>query len=647
MKLKLIIITIIIQKMKLKKYLMGILGVAALAACSSDMPVDNGVESPVIGTGDNFLSVAIEMPVSSGSRAITDSFDDGSEKESEITNIVFFFFDEAGNCIEVQKIDNPDFMKPAVPSQNPNITNYGTVEVRLKAGLKYKKVGVALNSPVQNATALKSQISSISDFLARTYDYVEKVGKDGSGQVMSNSIYYDMEKASENPTVDKKVDVIEITEKNIYTSAQKSNIDKLIENGEKKYVEIFVERVLARIDVTEATFDMSKYYVIKENGVEKKTITVYDHVNGTSEEILVRPVVKGMILNVLTPKTALVKPLQLGEVGYGVGDGLYKDFKWNDPDNKRSYWASTAFVDESDMKYFSWNDAVAQTAKQFSQYVHPNTQDYKPIISNEGSSLNTKIMVVAELHEFDKDTNEEKNAIDLVMFGADYMLSSKFLPYVANLVNRDIRNIDWDTADLKLDDDITLSDDQKKMIKTVVNNSFLNDKGYQAADFKLQIAESTHNNTYGDEDWAANVLFNNDEYIPDLNGELPDVEGLSSSLAYYIKNVIKDTRDATMTRINSNRIMYWCGGRTYFYTNIRHQGFMGLTGDSDSNFLYGVVRNHIYKVNLQGVYGLGTPVIDPSKPINPDRPNDDRPSYIKAKINILPWRVVTNNATIH
>lgn len=629
--------------MELKKYLVGLLIAMALSACSSDNPADNGPDAPDVWKGDNFLSVAVEMAVSSGSRTTTDNglYNDGTDKESQIDNIVFFFFDEAGNCIEVQKFDDPVFMDPAKPSLNPNITNYGVVEVRLKAGLTYSKVAVALNSPVQNATELKSQINSISDLLARTYGYADKVGSDGSRQVMSNSIYYNMDKPGDTPVDSKKVDVISITSKNIYSSAQKNNIDQLIASGEKEYVEVFVERVLARVDVTEASFDMTKYYVYEENDKQVKDITVYDHVNGTSSEIAVRPVVKGMILNVLAPKTALVKPLHIDEVGYGVGDGEYKNFQWNDPDNKRSYWASTAFLDENEMYYFSWNQAVARGSQAFSSYIHPNTQDYKPVLANEGSSLNTKLMVVAELHKYEE--NEDKGALDLVMFGADYMLSDDFLSHVANLVNKDIRNIDWDYADLNLGA-VTLTEEQKQGIITAVNNAFVS--GYQGKDFKLDIAEATNTNAYGDEDWAAKVSIVGGISVPGITG-LPDVPGLDNGLLNPVTDVIKNTITATMNRINTNRILYWKGGRTYFYTNIRHQGFTGLVGNGTTDFLYGVVRNHIYKINLNGIYGLGTPVIDPAKPINPDRPNDGRPGYIKAKINILPWRVVTNNATIH
>ncbi|MDE5997034.1 MAG: fimbria major subunit [Muribaculaceae bacterium] len=635
--------------MKLNKFLMGIIGAVAFLSCSSENPVENGSDSPELGQGENFISVAIEMPASAGSRAAnTDPFDDGTPNESKVENIVFFFFDDADNCIEVQKVDNPKFENPAKPSQNPNITNFGTVEVRLKAGLDYKKVGVALNSPADNATVLKNQIKSVSDYLARTYDYAKGVKNDGSGQVMSNSIYFDMLKASDLPSNDKKVDVIKITSKNIYSSAERDKIDQMIAKKEKDYVEIYVERVLAKIEVGVPDFNMEEYYIIGEKDEHKKTITVFNHVDGTSREVIVRPEVKGMILNVLAPQTALVKPIIIDEVGYVKAASDYKAFQWNDPDNKRSYWASTAFLGAGAMKYYSWNNANNKNINRdeggLAEYIHPNTQDFEPIAKNEGSSLNTKIMVVAELQEF-KDGSDKGSPIDLVMFGADYMLAEDFRNYVASLVNRDIRNIEWTNDMLGLDGTV-LTEDQLNNIKTKVNARFSDATGLKSANFDLEIADTPDDpNQYGEADWLAEVSLKNGVDMPSMS-DLADVAA-GQGIVTAVNKVIADTRDATLSKVNETNIFYWKGGKTYFYANIRHQGFTGLVGTGESDFLYGVVRNHVYKVTLSGIYGLGTPVIDPDKPINPDHPGDERPSYMKARINILPWRVVTNNATIH
>ena len=76
------------------------------------------------------------------------------------------------------------------------------------------------------------------------------------------------------------------------------------------------------------------------------------------------------------------------------------------------------------------------------------------------------------------------------------------------------------------------------------------------------------------------------------------------------------------------------GGNTYYYTDIKHLGAPG----SDTE--YGVVRNHVYKVNISDITGYGTPIYDPSMEfITPESP-EDIVSYVAAQIKILSWRVV-------
>ena len=79
------------------------------------------------------------------------------------------------------------------------------------------------------------------------------------------------------------------------------------------------------------------------------------------------------------------------------------------------------------------------------------------------------------------------------------------------------------------------------------------------------------------------------------------------------------------------------GGMTYYWLDIKHLGNTGSTTE------YGVVRNHVYKVNITDITGFGTPIYDPTQDfIIPDKP-EDIVTYVSAQINILSWRVVENN----
>ena len=78
-------------------------------------------------------------------------------------------------------------------------------------------------------------------------------------------------------------------------------------------------------------------------------------------------------------------------------------------------------------------------------------------------------------------------------------------------------------------------------------------------------------------------------------------------------------------------------GMTYYWLDIKHLGKEG----SDTEF--GIVRNHVYKVNITDIKGFGTPIYDPEQEfIVPEKP-EDIVTYVSAQINILSWRVVENN----
>lgn len=81
------------------------------------------------------------------------------------------------------------------------------------------------------------------------------------------------------------------------------------------------------------------------------------------------------------------------------------------------------------------------------------------------------------------------------------------------------------------------------------------------------------------------------------------------------------------------------GGRTYYYTPIKHLGKKGSIAE------YGIVRNHSYQVELNSIKGFGTPVYDPDKKIVPVVPSDDL-TYLAARINVLSWRIVPSKVDL-
>ena len=83
----------------------------------------------------------------------------------------------------------------------------------------------------------------------------------------------------------------------------------------------------------------------------------------------------------------------------------------------------------------------------------------------------------------------------------------------------------------------------------------------------------------------------------------------------------------------------WKDGMTYYYADVKHLGSTGTIGE------YGIIRNHSYKVAINGVKGWGTPVYDPEAQVVPVKPTD-KETYISAEIEVLSWRVVSYDVTL-
>lgn len=87
-------------------------------------------------------------------------------------------------------------------------------------------------------------------------------------------------------------------------------------------------------------------------------------------------------------------------------------------------------------------------------------------------------------------------------------------------------------------------------------------------------------------------------------------------------------------------VQYWNGGNTYYFVPIKHQ-----VCDATTNF-YGVVRNHVYKMNISKINGYGTPVANPNQAIDePENPEEGN-TYMNADVVILDWRIVENEVEL-
>lgn len=81
----------------------------------------------------------------------------------------------------------------------------------------------------------------------------------------------------------------------------------------------------------------------------------------------------------------------------------------------------------------------------------------------------------------------------------------------------------------------------------------------------------------------------------------------------------------------------------YFNVPIKHLWHRDNHEMGETDFVaklgqYGVVRNHIYRINIQGIRGIGIGINDPNDPIIPGV--NSKKYYVKSQIRVLSWRLV-------
>ena len=255
---------------------------------------------------------------------------------------------------------------------------------------------------------------------------------------------------------------------------------------------------------------------------------------------------------------------------------------WNDPNNFRSYWATC----NGNAALVNEVDYDALDEYYTHLYCGENTR------GNDNASLRTKIFFKAQLQD------EDDKAIEVARwFGNDYVGEENLLKAVKSTIsNTYYYSVEGTTTtyeSIKWDD-----------LMTVAGGDGENVQAYQVY-FKL--SEQGEAKTWYQ---LVNGKF---QLVDDLNGELKKY--ISPALLYK-------------------------EGQTYYYTDIEHL-------KSASATTYGVVRNHIYDVTVKTISGLGTPVADKDITIEvPETPDEDAKTYLAAEINILSWRLVSNEVDL-
>ena len=671
--------------MKKINYYLGTLALAAmtLASCSSDEPMKGQEPEKVLTDQTQYLAVSLCNPVSMG-RA---DFEDGTPSESAVKELLFVFYDGSGNTTATMKSfkDNEVANDKWTPVGG-NVTKIWTsvVPVELTQGQEVPSYVMCFVNPINTAGLSNMTLKEVEQ-VTRT-----RIKNADNYFTMCNASYYGKNPISGENNVRMMATPIKFGLYKTEKAAHDALEAPAAEGEEPNILDIYVERQAAKIGLTLAPGAIEPYAVnvMNADGTSTNgTITFTPErwrPNAIDEETFVCKAFatgeKGATLDPTTP--ASYDDICKAFEKTGMAIGITNTVPWNDPDNFRSYWACSPSYFKSDYPRVSdnitdvenWNTTAYPYALRYftySQIVNgiPEGTDAAP--SDPGITWDATNGFALD----DPDRNgyfysRETTAAIFNINGPD--INNKAVVASAVIVGRYHLNNGTTNSDFYL---------------------------YGKAQSNVNGAVKSIDNYYGTEALVKNamianqsVLFTNQDGTglvkdatlfkvdhpsqavrTDEDGTKENVPGRLVTLqltgvptgaaVYFYSDEKRDFVPVDEDNINeANRLLWksvstasmFGGGLAFFSIPIRHLGYglnaegVNLTEDGANANVYnwqnvrrgdfGVVRNHVYTLNVNRITGLGVGLREETQPIVP--PMDPDNYYIAARLNILAWRVV-------
>lgn len=603
----------------------------ALSACSDNdvaEVIDQQTPGNEQGTeGQRFMSVRISNPAETKAD-LEGNYEKGLENENTINNLRFYFFDGNGNALNVKLKPASTYYvnyvdAAATPTDKDDMEN---IELKYQAVvvLDYKELQqhtVSKMVAVANfeTNDLGDGSMSLDDLRAKvgSYGNVEKT-EDGTKKgnfLMTSSSYGNNEKT-------KQINAATITPDKLCLSEATA-----MENP----VDIYIERVVAKarmrfnwrttsvtenpgttVETKEVSFKGEKCIAIKLKDAEGNAIEAKIQNQETAQPIYV--IFNGWNITGKADKSHLFKKVNPAWDNLG--------FTWNNPTFFRSYWAMnpTNAEGQNDIK-LGYDDYKSINKKIGAFSDDLNTLDVAYCQENAADNFATGAKTGYT------PATEVSNRTQAIIAATLVTVSTENGVETAT----ELTLAKWGGMDYTLDGvkEIMLGTVQKQIYKKTTSGESETISSIELSDVELATAYDVKRADYNTED--------SPRYLTCL-------KLTNTGTTYYSDAECTKVMTATQVQDLLNLIpgaRIWNNGMTYYYTDLRH-----LAAKNTDPAYYGVVRNHIYDVVLNSVVGLGTPVYKAEdENIMPQKPEYDA-TYIAAQINILSWRVVSNDTEL-
>lgn len=571
----------------MKKYLFIALAALGFAACAEHI---DGPNAPIHNgeLEESYIAINL-MSADSDTRAADGGFEYGTDKERAINSAYFFFFDANGNPFNV--INAP----ATAPGGSKN-----HLSLDIEPYIKNEDEPVNNVSDISKAVLIlntykgiyPNQIVAVLNWTPADRPYtLEEL----QTEVVNNSLGNDTNGyVMSNSVYSNGTNIMAatpITADNIKTDADAAKATP---------VKIYVERTAAKVVVTNTTVANNRYAVTDVNGMKP--------VGGNPRTVYVE--LLGWELYNEFDKTNLVKSIE-------NWDSATIGLTWNDSPFYRSYWAKT-WNERTTNDTFAWSYInptsnglptaygfnIASTADYTDRttytYCGENTLDWKT------KDVRTKVILKGRLVE--DNGNGGYQTIELAQwYGNEYAGVSDLKTAVANSLKYTLYY--YDTEGGKY---VSIAPEHIE----IVHGSKVDAKSYEVG---FQLSNEGKEKTW--------FKYNSEEDF-DSFGDIANGVNTTNTNEY-----LKRVKPAVLYK----------DGDTYYIVDIEH------LGADDTTTEYGVVRNHVYQIDIQSIKGYGSPgysslghIVD-----TPEYPMDEETSsFVAAKINVLSWKVVKQGVDI-
>jgi len=576
--------------MKMNK-LLGLLVCTALCACSND---ESGIipnDTPNVFTGDKAYIKVRLADAGTLTRAQEGDFEYGTNEQS-IKNASFYFYDADGVFVTQGDVWTDGSASTTTPAGNIEFASNNIVVLKGLDKKSYPRYMVTvLNKPTGfvHGKTLDEMQTVLADNNAEGIYYPAT-----TDNVTTN--YFTMSTTSYTETNREKHFVTEVNEGNI--SLEPMTDASAIANT----VTVYVERLAAKV-----TLKVSDNLPKDANGRYPIKITVAGENNSAgsgdiaSEDLYVE--LLGWKLNATAKKSFMVKNIDAAWMDNDLG------FTWNRPTDRRSHWGKSfnygfsgypenAAGVPANSEYLNYVDLEnGLTALENPAYCAENTNTNTIVTANFPTGV-TSILLKAKV------CDANGNALDLVRYNGLLFKQDSFLEYVLNVLQTRNQLDVWYANG---------TDEEGNARYTQIGKEYV--KLEHVGDGKVKVVFT---NEHGTSLYAEDGSNCSDQTITALNDDLASAS--ADAIAYN-------------------------GGLMYYNIPVEHLN----NGDVAENGTipeakYGVVRNHHYVVTIDKLEKIGRGIFDGNEKIVPG--DDPDAYYVGAKINILSWKIVSQNVEL-